>query len=361
MGFDAAGWVDVVVGGQYGSEGKGAVAAALIEKYASYGEQAASVRVGGPNAGHTAYDYEGRKFALRQIPVGVVKNTEGPLVIAAGSELDIEVVAHEIQLLEDAGHPVRDRLFIDAQATVIEDADKQAEAAGSFKDKFGSTAKGIGAARARRLRREAAIAENYADELADLGAQLSDTQRLVSSYARGTGNPIVIEGTQGYALGLHAGAYPFCTAGDVRVCDALAQVGIHPYDNAYIGIEPWVVLRAFPIRVAGNSGPMRNETSWEALSLPEERTTVTQLVRRVGEWDEKLAHDAIAANGSNVNVALTMADQLHPGIAGATTVDQLNSNTAARDWVNEIEAGLPFGARISYVGTGPDTRIWMEA
>lgn len=351
--------VHVVVGGQFGSEGKGAVAAALVERYYSEGVQAMSVRVGGPNAGHTAYDYNGRKWALRQVPVGVVKNTAGPLFIAAGSEIDVDVLRDEVNALEEAGHDVRSRLFIDKQATVIESIDKETEAAGGFTGKFGSTAKGIGAARARRLRREAPLAGDYSHALDKLGFITVSTGLFMTALAETHGTPIVIEGTQGYGLGLHAGWYPYCTAGDVRVCDALAQVGIHAHHPAIDRIEPWVVLRAFPIRVAGNSGPMANETTWQDLGLPEERTTVTQLVRRVGEWDQHLANAAIEANGRAVNVAITMADQLDPTLAGLTDVEQLDGCHVANDWLVGIMDKWPEGAKLAYIGTGPDTQMWL--
>ena len=75
------GRVTVVVGGQYGSEGKGHVTAQLT------GGRDVVVRVAGPNAGHSAYDPRGVLWKLRQIPVGAVWSN-GPVVIAAGSEID---------------------------------------------------------------------------------------------------------------------------------------------------------------------------------------------------------------------------------------------------------------------------------
>lgn len=350
--------VHVVVGGQFGSEGKGAVAAALVEQAWHEGMNATSVRVGGPNAGHTAYDYYDRKWALRQIPVGAVKNQTGLLVIAAGSEIDIAVLRSEVGALEADGHRISDRLYIDKQATVIEQVDKDTEAARGFANKFGSTAKGIGAARARRLTREAPLVQDFANEIGTLGT-LTDTRHFLTSVAEADGEPIVIEGTQGYGLGLHAGLYPFCTAGDVTVGDALAQTGLHMHHPAVELVVPWVVLRAYPIRVAGNSGPLADETTWDALGLPEERTTVTKLVRRVGGWDKTLARDSIEANGRAVRVAITMVDQVDPMIAGATEPEQIDGCAAANDWLAQIQDELPEEARLSYIGTGPDTKIWL--
>jgi adenylosuccinate synthase len=110
--------------------------------------------------------------------------------------------------------------------------------------------------------------------------------------------------------------------------------------------------------VAGNSGPLYGETTWQELGLPEEFTTVTKRVRRVGEWDPELAMEALAANGSPskaMRVAITMLDHLFPSVAGATQLSQLDH--AARIWLEtrEKEMGLP----VDMVGTGPYTQVRM--
>eukprot|EP00456_Euglypha_rotunda_P069717 TRINITY_DN6149_c0_g1_i1.p1 TRINITY_DN6149_c0_g1~~TRINITY_DN6149_c0_g1_i1.p1 ORF type:complete len:101 (-),score=16.97 TRINITY_DN6149_c0_g1_i1:10-312(-) len=80
--------VSIVVGGQFGSEGKGKVSLELV-RMATEG-RIAVVRVGGPNSGHTAYDRSGRKFALRQLPAGAVdRNVD--VVFPAGSFIDVEI------------------------------------------------------------------------------------------------------------------------------------------------------------------------------------------------------------------------------------------------------------------------------
>ena len=342
--------VDVVVGGQYGSEGKGAVAAALVaNRHAHNGEPPASVRVGGPNAGHTAYDPWGRRWALRQVPVGAVVHERAPLVIAAGSEVDPLVLEDGISQLHEAGIMVRNRLVVDEQATVILDAHKQDEAA--LTGKIGSTAKGIGAARAARMMRQAPLVADV-----PLPVETGPTGGHIRNMAVTRG--VVIEGTQGYGLGLHAGHYPYCTSGDVTAVDTLALAGVSPWMLG-IEVEPWVVLRAYPIRVAGNSGPMLNERSWDELGLEPEQTTVTKKTRRVGEWDPELAVRAIEANGGPgaVRLALTMADHICPEIAGAQTVRSLQGTDAA-SWVLEVEDQLE--NPVEYVGTGPTTHVWRR-
>ena len=89
--------IQVVVGGQYGSEGKGAVAGYL----AGLETDPLCIRVAGPNAGHSVvHPGTGKKYALRQVPVGAVTNPDALLAIAAGSEIDPYVLSEEIAWLE---------------------------------------------------------------------------------------------------------------------------------------------------------------------------------------------------------------------------------------------------------------------
>src|SRR5262245_9121981 len=112
---------------------------------------AAVVRVAGPNAGHPAYDGQGRSFALRQIPVAAVTSHPVALLLGAGSEIDPDVLNDEIDRLEEAGIPILNRLYVDHEATVITALHKATEVGAhpedSLVDRIGSTGKGIGAAR----------------------------------------------------------------------------------------------------------------------------------------------------------------------------------------------------------------------
>jgi len=120
--------------------------------------------------------------------------------------------------------------------------------------------------------------------------------------------------------------------------------------------EIWVVFRTFPIRVAGNSGPMVSETSWQALNLPEEMTTVTKRVRRVGGWDAALAYQALLANGGPapwVCIALTMVDQISPGATGVTIWEQLPPD--AREWVERI--GRELNSKVQLIGTSDRSMV----
>lgn len=348
------GSLTVVVGGQYGSEGKGAATAFLARK-AAKNRPTAVVRVAGPNAGHTAYDDHGGRWALRQVPVGVVAPT-AQLFIAAGSEVDPGVLLGEIDALREADLELGSGLVVDPQATVVTDEYRKNEA--SLVGAIGSTGKGIGGARAARIMRTAKLVGEDKDlvtELADRGVVVDDVNHRLYDVLQRKSGDVIIEGTQGYGLGLHQGYYPQCTSSDCRAIDFLSMAGVDP--NWADDYRVVLVARTYPIRVAGNSGPLKDETSWEELGLAPEHTTVTKKVRRVGAWDAALTREAVWANGGRkvVEVFLSMVDYLVPGVAGRTEFAELDNETLAglADLVEGIN--LDLDADVYWVGTGPNS------
>jgi adenylosuccinate synthase len=343
--------LSVVVGGQYGSEGKGAIAAHLSKDHTRF---VTCVRIGGPNAGHTVIGAgpTGKKhpWRLRTIPVAAVSNPTAKLVIAAGSEIDPAVLQDEADQLEAAGYNIWDRLTIDSQATILEPEHIDIETAADIHQRLGSTGKGIGAARAARIMRTARL---WKDLQQLHRTPPTDTSELLRQ-ALADNHHIIIEGTQGYGLGLHAGHYPQCTSNDARAIDFLAMAGINPWDRHVGAFRIYLVARVNPIRVAGNSGPLAGETSWEQLGLEPELTTVTRKVRRVGAWDPELVRDAVTANGgaANVRICLTMLDHAVPAVAGWTGPLQ-TLPAAAQNWIDDVETKCK--APVAMVGTGPDT------
>lgn len=355
------GHLAVVVGGQYGSEGKGAVAAQLSA--VAPGRHAA-VRVAGPNAGHTvigpdsadrldALPGPNREWKLRAVPVAAVSRPDADLIIAAGSEIDPVVLASEIAELDAAGYRVTERLLIDSQATMLEPGHIRQEEANEIQKRLGSTAKGIGAARAERVWRLAGLAKDFYPDTVDTAAHLRGVLA--------NGGSVLIEGTQGYGLGLHAGEYPYCTSSDCRASDFLAMAGLTAWEPNVDSFGVFVVARTRPIRVAGNSGGLKNETSWDELGLKEERTTVTNKVRRVGEWDGDLVRRAIVANGgpsNNVRLVITMVDQVFPETANAQDYEQLIAVPGFVDWAEALEEQL--GSEIYAVGVAPDRQVVLQ-
>lgn len=348
-----SGKLQVVVGGQFGSEGKGAVTGYLARKEHEQGRPLMAIRVAGPNAGHTVIGDDGREWKLRQVPVAAVTDPDALLGIAAGSEIDIAVLSDEMSNLDSHGYNVTDRLAVDSAATVIEPHHANAEA--RLVAGIGSTGKGIGAARADRIMRTAT-------RWADVSSSRTDTAQLAAQHLV-DGGTVQVECAQGYGLGLHTGYYPHCTSSDCRAVDFLAMAGISPWQYGVEFLEIWVVFRTLPIRVAGPSGPLHNELTWAELSqrsgghITEEHTTVTGKVRRIGEWDNPLARAALAANGAHprggrspVRVALTFLDYDQPSLANLVgpdlgRVDLLNP-------LHKYEDAL--GHPIHLVGTGPN-------
>lgn len=339
-----------VVGGQAGSEGKGAICAALHHRH----RFTHAVRVGGPNAGHTVIGDDGIAWALRQLPVAAVADPSCMLVIAAGSEIDPTVLVDEVVQL-DQKYKVADRLFIDMHATLVDEQSKYLET----DIQTGTTGKGIGGARARRALRIASLVKDERNRLG--GLRIIDTQRLLRSIEPSS---ILIEGTQGYILGSHAGHYPHATSGNCRAVDFLAMTGLPPQPIYVIN-----TLRYNPIRIAGNSGYLLNETTWEELGLDAELTTVTKKIRRVGAWNPEWAAASCDANKGpgGCELALTFMDYPYPilhakaGIAKAQSQMQLEfpAQIALPDgcWAFLRAVQADTGCRVRFLGTGPDSVI----
>jgi len=349
--------IHCVVGGQFGSEAKGHVTAQLLKRLYEENEHAPiNVRVGGSNAGHSAANYvNGAIIALRQIPMGAVVRPEIDLVIAAGSEIDPDVLYSEIDLLESYGIPVLHRLVIDKYATIIEPHHIDSEQNSDLNARTGSTNKGIGASRSARLMRQATIARDW-QFTRDI--TVADTSQLLNY----TNRTIVIEGTQGYGLGLHTEQYPQTTSGDCRAIDLIAQTGVFPTPTR--PIEVWLVVRTYPIRVAGNSGNLNGELTWAELNqrnsnITPEYTTVTKKERRVGEWDSALVREAIHANGGtgdHMHLCLMFADYIDETLATMSEYECLDLPTIMKLAAYETD----MGQQCDMYGTSPFSVIWTR-
>jgi adenylosuccinate synthase len=333
--------LSVVVGGQFGSEGKGKVALhAAREKRAAF-----VVRVGGTNSGHTGVNSNGRIVALRQLPVSILApNTVA--VLPPGALIDPEIFAREVDLLGLDGS----RIAISPYAYTIAQTDKDAERSSGIVSGIGSTGSGTGAALARRMAR--GTGTGLAGECEVLKPFLrSDTTELMNE-ALNRNSWIVIEGSQGFGLSLlHGGSYPYATSRDTTAATFVGEAGLSPLHVKEIVL----VIRAHPIRVGGNSGPLTGETTWEAIArqanLPkdfQELTTATQKVRRVGTFDPALVRRAIAANGPT-SIVLNHFDYVDPA------VHDNRVSVQGLTFLREAEEGI--GRRIDLVGIGRDVLL----
>jgi len=351
--------VDVLIGGQYGSEGKGHIAAYMAPEYDVL------IRVGGPNAGHSVYE-EPKPIKFHHLPSGSTRNREALVLLGPGSVISPE------HLLEEIGkfHLDPSRLVIDKNAMIIVDSDRNKEK--KLSDKIGSTGQGVGSATSRKVLRSLASPKVVlAKDHPDLTHYIGDTvDRIESAYS--TGKKIMLEGTQGTSLSLHHGPYPWVTSRDTTVSGCMAEAGIAPGRVRKV----IMVCRTYPIRVespeGGTSGPMSNElnpNSWQivaersgiALSklLETEKTTTTQRGRRVAEFDwDQLRRSSVL--NCPTDLAISFTDYHTIENQKARRYEQLSDET--RDFIDEVE-GIS-NARVSLISTRfhyrgiIDRRLW---
>ena len=322
--------VDVLIGGQYGSEGKGQVAAYLAQEYDVL------VRVGGPNAGHQAARETG-KYTYHSLPSGC-RESEADILIGPGATIHMGEFFKEV---EECGVDA-ERIYLDPNVMVITDADREAE--GGLKNSIGSTGRGGGSAASRRImgrfndERKAKLACDY-EELEPFVKSTHD--RLIKAYA--SGEKILLEGTQGALLSLYHGPYPYVTARDTNVAGCLSEAGIPPRRVDRV----MMVVRFTPIRVqspkAGNSGKLKHETNFEKIraeaKIPEdlqvnEKTSTTKLNRRVGWFEWEQFRFACELNAPT-DIILTFADYQHVKNRDARRFEQLDDDTIK--FVEELE------------------------
>lgn len=343
------GKLTVLVGGQYGSEGKGAVAAHIANQYHAH------VRVGSPNAGHTIY-WRGEKHVMQSIPCGWI-NPDAAIVIGRGALLNMKQLMKELVHIMQYYPDFKKRLLIDAKAGVLDEKFHEQEGGvnGEMHRRIGSTGEGVGPARIARLERDPQKFHLFEDVAAEWGLESCITENTpeIIAHIQDHGGNILIEGTQGSALSLLHSHWPYCTSIDTNAAGIISEVGIAPSRVT----DVLLVIRTYPIRVAGNSGPMENEISWEELSRRTgmnlcERTTVTKKVRRVAEFDDKLFRNSCILNAPT-ELALTFADYVDPFIKNCDNVERVMASKPLYDFMGKHN----LLGKIKYIGTGPNTMV----
>lgn len=322
------------IGMQYGSEGKGLLNGFL----AKMRRPTAVVSAWGPNAGHTFVDWNGKKYVTTMLPSGLVSDSVKSVFIGPGSVINPEALLSDLLLFE------RDDIdiYIHSHAAVVMDKHRASEAAYGFA--IGSTMKGVGEAVIQKIKRNP-VDQNVA-AVALKNTPLADRVVSPSTYldmllSHGS---LQIEGSQGFSLGIDSGFYPYCTSRECGTHRLLADCGV----PASIPVEVIGVARTYPIRVAnrydkegtqiGWSGPCyddQEETTWEAIGVPAEYTTVTKLKRRVFTFSEKQIWTAIKMCNIS-SVFLNFVNYCRPGDEAGI--------------VGAIEAS---GAQVSWLGCGP--------
>ena len=328
----------VVVGAQWGDEGKGKVVDALAER--------ADLVVryqGGANAGHTV-DTSGGEFVLHQIPAGIL-HPGTTCVIGNGVVLDAETLFHEIDALIGRGVDIEGRLVISDRAHLVLPYHKLLDAESARSRQIGTTSRGIGPAyedkigrrgvRVGDLRHPDIVAklvragcERANASLAHAGSEkrcgaedvertlaaiaprilplVGDAGKLVTATLARGGN-VLLEGAQGALLDVDHGTYPFVTSSSTTAGGASTGSGIGPTAiDAVLG-----VVKAYTTRV-GN-GPLPTEASpaeAEVLrSIGAEFGATTGRPRRCGWFDAVVVRYAVRVNGLS-GLAVTKLDVL---------------------------------------------------
>lgn len=333
--------VDVLLGLQWGDEGKGKIVDVLAPKY----DLIARFQ-GGPNAGHTL-EFDGKKFVLNTIPSGIFESHTMNL-IGNGVVIDPIILKREIDKLKEAGHDLlaKKNLMIARKAHLILPTHQLLDASSEKKmgdSKIGSTLKGIGPTYMDKTGRNGLrvgdinlpdfkekynkLVEKHLSILSHYGEvedfsekekaffdalellkkfPFVDSEHLVAQYLK-EGKKVLAEGAQGTMLDVDFGSYPFVTSSNTTTAGACTGLGIAPNK---IG-EVVGIFKAYCTRVGGGPFPteLDNEVGEELRKIGHEFGATTGRPRRTGWIDLPALKYAIMLNGVT-QLVMTKADVL---------------------------------------------------
>ena len=331
------GKVDVLLGLQWGDEGKGKVVDVLTPRY-----DVVARFQGGPNAGHTL-EFEGQKYVLRSIPSGIFQGDRSAgtdacqskkvNIIGNGVVLAPDLFMDEAKALEQSGHPLRERLHISKKAHLIMPTHRVLDAAYEAqkgKNRVGTTGKGIGPTYTDKVSRTGLrvgdILENFPEKYAAAKARheailkslnfdyditevekkwmegveylrqfpIVDSEHEINGLLR-EGKSVLCEGAQGTMLDVDFGSYPFVTSSNTICAGACTGLGIGPNR---IG-EVYGIMKAYCTRVGAGPFPTElfDETGKRIRDLGHEYGAVTGRERRCGWIDLVALRYSIMVNG----------------------------------------------------------------
>ena len=323
----STGKVDVLLGLQWGDEGKGKVVDVLTPHY-----DVIARFQGGPNAGHTL-EFNGEKYVLRSIPSGIFQG--GKInIIGNGVVLAPDLFMAEAQELEKSGHDLKRRLHISKKAHLIMPTHRVLDAAyeaAKGSGKVGTTGKGIGPAYTDKISRNGlrvgdifdGFAEKYAAHKARHEAilqsmhytdyditeaeqhwmegidymrqfEIVDSEHEINHLLQ-TGKSILCEGAQGTMLDIDFGSYPFVTSSNTITAGACTGLGIGPNKIGNV----YGIMKAYCTRVGAGPFPTElfDETGKKIRDLGHEYGAVTGRERRCGWIDLVALRYSIMING----------------------------------------------------------------
>ena len=318
--------VDVLLGLQWGDEGKGKVVDVLTPKY-----DVVTRFQGGPNAGHTL-EFEGQKYVLRSIPSGIFQGGKKN-IIGNGVVLDPVLFRQEAESLAASGHDLTKQLCISKKAHLILPTHRVLDAAyeaAKGDAKIGTTGKGIGPtytdkvsrnglrvgdvlyhfedkyAAAKKKHEPILKALNYRYDITELEKewfeaiaylkrfQLIDSEHVINNLLE-EGKSVLAEGAQGTMLDVDFGSYPFVTSSNTICAGACTGLGVAPGN---IG-EVYGIFKAYCTRVGAGPFPTElfDETGEKLCALGHEFGAVTGRKRRCGWIDLVALKYAVMING----------------------------------------------------------------
>ncbi len=363
--------VDVLLGLQWGDEGKGKVVDVLTPRY-----DVIARFQGGPNAGHTL-EFEGQKYVLRSIPSGIFQGNKVN-IIGNGVVLAPDLFMDEARDLERSGHPLRERLHISKKAHLIMPTHRLLDAAyeaAKGKNRVGTTGKGIGPTytdkvsrnglrvgdildnfeqkyAAHKARHEAMLrALNYTDyDLTEVEKKwmegieylrqfhLVDSEHEINRHLT-EGRSILCEGAQGTMLDVDFGSYPFVTSSNTICAGACTGLGVGPNK---IG-EVFGIIKAYCTRVGAGPFPTElfDETGQRMRDIGHEYGAVTGRERRCGWIDLVALRYAIMVSGVT-QLIMMKSDVLDTfPVIRACTAYRLPDGTTTRDFPFDITDVTP--------------------
>ena len=318
--------VDVLLGLQWGDEGKGKVVDVLTPRY-----DVVARFQGGPNAGHTL-EFEGKKYVLRSIPSGIFQDGQVN-IIGNGVVLDPVLFREEVEALEQSGVDIKKILKISKKAHLIMPTHRLLDAANEKRkgaSKIGTTGKGIGPTYTDKVSRnglrvgdifhdfkakyEAAKAKHIDmltmlggdTDVAELEAKWMDAIEYLKTYEiidsehdinklLSNGKKVLCEGAQGTMLDVDFGSYPFVTSSNTICAGACTGLGVAPNR---IG-EVYGIFKAYCTRVGSGPFPTElfDETGKKIRDIGHEYGAVTGRERRCGWVDLVALRYSIMLNG----------------------------------------------------------------
>ena len=362
------GKVDVLLGLQWGDEGKGKVVDVLTPHY-----DVIARFQGGPNAGHTL-EFEGQKYVLRSIPSGIFQG--GKInIIGNGVVLAPDLFMDEAQHLEETGHDLKSRLHISKKAHLIMPTHRildRAYEAAKGKNKVGTTGKGIGPTYTDKISRNglrvgdilecfeekyAAHKDRHMKMLASMGwtdfegfeeveakwlqgieylkgFQMVDSEIEINRILR-NGESILCEGAQGTMLDVDFGSYPFVTSSNTVCAGACTGLGIGPNRIGHV----FGIMKAYCTRVGSGPFPTElfDETGDTIRQIGHEYGAVTVRERRCGWIDLVQLKYSVMVNG--VTELIMMKSDVLDGFdtIKACVAYRLKDGTETADFPYEID------------------------